>query len=48
MLDTIISLLVVLAIVAVGWWLLKKVIHMGFLVLGAIALLVAWYFIFAA
>ena len=46
--DTIISLLVVLAIVAVGWWLLKKALHIGFLAVGALALLVAWYFIFVA
>jgi len=43
---SIVALLVVVAIIAVAWWLFKKVLHMGFLVAGALVLLVAWYFIF--
>lgn len=43
---TVVSLLVVVGIVAVAWWLFKKVLHMGFLVAGALVLLVAWYLIF--
>jgi len=37
------SLLIVLVIIGIGWWLLKKVLKVGFLIAIAGALLVAWY-----
>lgn len=37
------SLLIVLVIIGVGWWLLKKVLKIGFLIAISAALLLAWY-----
>jgi hypothetical protein len=37
------SLLIVLVIIGVGWWLLKKVLKVGVLIAIAAALLLAWY-----
>ena len=44
--ETIISLLVVLVVVSVVWWLFKKVLHLGVIFAIGIALLVGWWFLF--
>ena len=41
----IVSLLVVFAVVAVVWWLFKKVLHIGFIIaIGALLLFSWWWF----
>ena len=38
-----VSLLIVLAVIAVGWWFLKKIVKIGFLLAIAAALLIGWW-----
>ncbi len=44
--GTIASLIVVIGIIAVIWWFLKKVLHVGFIVLIGIVLVGAWWYFF--
>jgi len=44
--STIVSLLVVFAIIAVAWWLFKKVLHVGFIILIGVVLLFSWWWFF--
>ena len=40
------SLIVLVAVVLVGWWLLRKILHIGFLVAVVLLLLFGWWFFF--
>ncbi len=44
--STIVSLLVVFAIIAVAWWMFKKVLHLGFIALIGLVLLFSWWWFF--
>lgn len=44
--DNIGSLVVVFVIIAVVWWLFKKVLHLGFIFLIGLALLGGWWYFF--
>ncbi|MDJ0791548.1 MAG: hypothetical protein QNJ71_06600 [Acidimicrobiia bacterium] len=39
------SLLIVLAVIAVAWWFLKKVVKLGVFILVAVALLGLWWWL---
>ncbi len=43
---TIVQLLVVFAIIAVAWWFLKKVLHIGFIIAMGLLLLAGWWWFF--
>jgi len=44
--GSIVSLLVVFAVIAVLWWLFKKVLHLGFIVVIGLLLLAGWWWLF--
>jgi hypothetical protein len=44
--ETIVSLLVVFVVISVVWWLFKKVLHLGFIIALALALLAGWWYFF--
>jgi len=44
--ENIVSLLVVFVVISLVWWLFKKVLHLGFILAIAIALLIGWWYFF--
>lgn len=43
--DAVVSLIVIVVIGAVAWWLLRKILHIGFLIaIGLIAIFGWWFF----
>lgn len=44
--GAVVSLIVLIIIGAVAWWLLRKVLHFGFLIVLGLIVLVGWWFIF--
>lgn len=45
-LGTVGSLIVIVIIVMVGWWLLRKILHIGFIFAVGLLLLFGWWFFF--
>ena len=44
--SAVVSLIVLIVIGAIAWWLLRKVLHIGFLIAIGLIVLVGWWFFF--
>lgn len=44
--SAVITLIVILIVGAVAWWLLRKVLHVGFLIAIGLVVLFGWWFFF--
>jgi len=44
--TAVITLIVILIVGAVAWWLLRKVLHIGFLIAIGVVALAGWWFFF--
>ncbi len=44
--GAVVSLIVIVVIGAVAWWLLRKILHFGFLIAIGLVVLAGWWFFF--
>jgi len=40
------TILIPVAVIAIGWWLLRKILHIGFIVAVGLLVLFGWWFFF--
>ncbi len=44
--GTIVSLIAVVVVISIIWWIFKKMLHLGFIIAIGIALLAGWWYFF--